>query len=50
MIRSGLRATTSSAVMMRSLAEACVARLEKNSAPPAISMNSETQPMPEISE
>jgi hypothetical protein len=50
MIRSGLPATTSSAVMMRSLAEACLARSAKMSTPPAISTSSETHPIAEVSE
>ena len=45
---SGARAMTSAAVTMRSLADLQAARSAKISLPPAASISSETQPMPEI--
>jgi hypothetical protein len=48
MIRSGFRATTSSAVTTRSLAAPWFPRSAKMSMPPAISTSSETHPMPAI--
>src|SRR6202035_1505242 len=48
MMMSGARAMTSAAVTMRSLADLRTARSAKISLPPAASINSETQPMPEI--